>query len=284
MPLTRAVISTLAAELSKESGQTSFPYQPQKAAEWLEIHIESQPDMHGATGAIFLTDDPVIYHPSGMSGGLLNFTLGHEIGHYYISGHTEKIIAEGGQHFSRGGAFSSKKPIIEQEADLFSASFLMPERETRKLLGNNEIGLDGILKLHDKADTSITSSAIRATQCDPYPVAIIMVGLDGRVRYSFRSSSFSSSVPGRHLTKDSIIPSDSAAYRMINDDSLFAGERERNVATSYEWFGEGNRRLDVETYHLGRHGTLVVMTGEEQWEEDDEEEDLIESWTPRFKR
>jgi len=284
MPLTRAVISARAGELAKESGLSAFPFDPAEAAKWLEIHIESQPNMHGATGAINLTDDPVIYHPTSLSPGLLNFTLGHELGHYYISGHTEQILSEGGQHFSRGSDFSHKKPIIEQEADHFSANFLMPSRLTKSLLENNNFGLDGILKLQKSAVTSITSSAIRSTQCDPYPVAIIMVGGDGLVRYSFRSSSFSSSVPGKHLVRGSIIPSDSAALRMSADKKLFAGERDRGVSTSYEWFGEGSKRLDIETYHLGHHGTLVVLTGEEKWEQDDEEDDLIESWTPRFKK
>lgn len=284
MPLTRAVISARAAELAKNSGLITFPFDPIMAANWLEIHVESQPDMQGATGAISLTDDPVIYHPPSLSPGLLNFSLGHELGHYFISGHTEQIIAEGGQHFSRGGTFSHKKPIIEQEADHFAANFLMPNRLTKSLLENNNVGLDGILQLHKSAVSSITSSAIRSTQCDPYPIAIIMVGADGRVKYSFRSSSFCSSVPGKHLARGAIIPSDSAALRMSADNKLLAGERERGLSTSYEWFGEGNKRLDVETFHLGRFGTLVVLSGEEKWDEDDEEDDLLESWTPRFKK
>lgn len=284
MPISRAVISARAAELCKEAGLNAFPFDPHIAAKWLEINIESRAELQGATGAIFLTDDPVIYHPQSMSFGLLHFTLGHELGHYYISGHTEQIIADGGQHFSHGGTFSSKKPVIEQEADFFSANFLMPQRATKILLENHDVGLDGVIHLHETAVTSITSSAIRATQCDPYPIAIIMVGQDGRVQYSFRSSSFQTSVPGKHLPRSAVIPSDSAAYRISTDSSLYAGERDRCSSSSYEWFGEGNKRLDAETYHLGSYGTLVVLTGEENWEEDDEEECLVESWTPNFKR
>jgi len=284
MPLSKAVISAKAAELHKEVGLSKFPFDPRVAAPWLDIHIESRIELHGSTGAIFLTDDPVIYHPSSLSPGLLNFTLGHELGHYYVSGHIEQILADGGQHFSQGGAFQSKKPTIEQEADHFSANFLMPERITKTLLENQEVGLSGIIQLHEKAITSITSSAIRATQCDPYPICIIMVGQDGRVKYSFQSSSFRSSVPGQHLSADSLIPSDSAAFRMSRDLDLSAGIRDRSSGSSYEWFGEGNKRLDVDTYHLGPYGTLVALTGEEKWEDDEEEENLMESWTPRFTR
>jgi len=284
MPTTRAVIQARAAEVAKDSGLSDFPFCPHVAASIEEIQIESRQDMHGATGAIFLTDDPVIFHPKNMSEGLLNFTLGHELAHYFLSDHPEQIIADGGKHFSRGGAFSIKKPVIEREADFFSANFLMPKRLTTRLLEKNKVGLDGILKLHEVAKSSITSAAIRTSQCDPYPISMVMVGKNGHVEYAFISSSFRDSIPTRQLARDSIIPEASPAFLMSNNSGTYSGDREQRISNSKEWFGEGNKRIDEECYHLGPYGTLVVLTGEAKWEEDDEEEELIESWTPRFKR
>lgn len=284
MPSSRALIQSCAIEVARDCGMESFPFEPKIIAEKSGISVDSQPDMHGATGAIFLTDDPVIYHPKHLSDGLLNFTIGHELGHYFLSGHPEQIIEDGGMHFSRGGVFSMQKPVIEQEADYFSASLLMPARQTEKLLNANDVGLHGILRLHKIARTSITSSAIRAVQCDPYPIAMVMVKSGGEVEYSFRSSSFQASVPGKHLSRGENVPSSSAAFRISLDSSAPAGERELEQSDSRTWFGEGNKRLEVETYHLGRHGTLVVLSGEENWEDDEEEADLLDSWTPKFKR
>lgn len=284
MPTSRAVIMARADEVAKDSGLLNFPFNPYETASIEKIHIEARHDMQGATGAIFLTDDTVIFHPKNMSEGLLNFTLGHELAHYFLSGHPEQIIADGGKHFSRGGVFSTKKPMIEKEADFFSANFLMPDRLTTRLLEKNESGLDGILCLHETARTSITSAAIRASQCDPYPIAMVMVSKDGRVDYTFPSRSFRDSIPTRGLTRDSFVPSVSPAYHMSCNTGTYSGEREQRISNSKEWFGEGNKRIDEECYHLGPYGTLVILTGEEKWEEDDEEEELIESWTPRFKR
>ena len=284
MATTRAVIQARATEVAKDSGQLAFPFCPYTVASTEEIQIEARQDMHGATGAIFLTDDPVIFPPKNMSEGLLNFTLGHELAHYFLSDHPAQIIADGGKHFSRGGAFSTKKPIIEREADFFSANFLMPRGLTTRLLEKNKVGLDGILNLHETARSSITSAAIRTSQCDPYPIMMVMVGNDGQVEYAFTSPSFRDSIPTRQLARDSIIPNASPAYHMSNGSGTYSGEREQRVSSSKEWFGEGNRRIDEECYHLGPYGTLVILTGEAKWEEDDEEEELIESWTPRFKR
>lgn len=284
MPLSQPVISAYAAKLAAEVGLKKFPFDPIHAARELGIEVMPSTDMQGASGAILLNEEPVILHPETLSRGLLNFTLGHEIGHYYISGHVEIILKDGGKHFSKGHVFASKKPAIELEADYFSANFLMPKRNTKDLLETQKIGLGGVLQLHKTAQTSITSSAIRATQCDPYPIAVILVEQGGRVNFSFRSTSFRSAVPGRHLSKGALIPTDSAAYKMSMDDDIAAGERATQTRSSYEWFGEGSRRLDVETYHLGKYGTIVVLTGEEKWEDDEEEEVLIENWTPRFKK
>jgi hypothetical protein len=55
-----------------------------------------------------------------------------------------------------------------------------------------------------------------------------------------------------------------------------------------DWFeGARDTRLDEEVVGLGRYGlTLTVLTSEElpldPEEEDDEEQRLIDSWTPRF--
>lgn len=284
MPMTRALIQACASEVAKDCGLVEFPFKPAVVASVSGITIEGRPDMNGATGAISLKDDPVIFHPRDMSDDLLNFTLGHELGHYFLSGHPEQIISDGGMHLSRGGAFEYKKTNIEREADYFSANFLMPSSITKKFLDSESVGLEGILKLHQIAITSITSSAIRTVQCDPYPVAIVLVGSGGEVKYSYRSSSFTSSVPGRTISKNSGIPIESAAFRIAQDATTPAGERALEQSNSRVWFGQGNKRLEVETIHLGKHGTLVVLSGEENWEEDEEEADLIASWTPRFKR
>lgn len=284
MPSSLAVIETTAAKVAADFEIAEFPFDPSVAAEKAGISIEARSELHGASGAIFLIDDPVIVHPMDMQGGLLNYTIGHELGHYFLSGHPEQILEDGGVHLSRGVPFASKKPVIEREADYFSACFLMPRKPTRQMLNFSDPGLEGVISLQRVAISSLTSSAIRAVHCDPYPIAMVMVGKNGSVRYSLRSDSFRSSVPGKNLSAGDCVPPDSAAFKISASEQTLAGAREEEESISRLWYGEGNKRLNVETFHLGHHGTLVILTGEENWEEDDEESDLIESWTPRFKR
>jgi Zn-dependent peptidase ImmA (M78 family) len=64
------------------------------------------------------------------------FTVGHELGHYYL--HQEQLKNNNGQMISYRGKSKSK---VEREADLFSAELIMPKSEMLKIAqkGKNSV-------------------------------------------------------------------------------------------------------------------------------------------------
>ena len=74
--------------------------------------------------------------------GLINFTLGHELGHFHLDGHFEQIFSAGTRHESRGGYASAE--LYERQADAFAAELLMPTDLCRAVLNDmpaDEAGL-----------------------------------------------------------------------------------------------------------------------------------------------
>lgn len=54
---------------------------------------------------------------------------------------------------------------------------------------NNQVDIDGILKLADEAGCSCTAAAIRAVVCSAYPLAVI-VSQGEHIAYAFMSNTF----------------------------------------------------------------------------------------------
>ncbi|RUZ73863.1 ImmA/IrrE family metallo-endopeptidase, partial [Mesorhizobium sp. M7A.F.Ca.CA.001.14.1.1] len=180
----------LGEKIAAEFGFDQFPVKPFEIARQKEIEVQAKPaDVKGVSGAIIFANDKVtiIYSNEYGNAGFENFSLGHELGHYFLPGHPEEIIALGGAHMSR--ADFTQNSSIELEADHFASGLLMPTALTRKFLSKNQVGLDGILKLADEAGCSGTAAAIRAAECSAYPLAVI-VSHGEQIAYAFMSNSF----------------------------------------------------------------------------------------------
>src|SRR5262249_34083860 len=130
----------------------------------------------------------IIYSAELENEGFARFSVGHELGHYFLADHPDEILKAGGQHFSRAG-FTEGTSSIELEADHFAAGLLMPRGLVRALLDRSQIGLEGICRLADDARVSLTAAAIRAAECASFPLCIV-VSSGAEVRYAFLSDAF----------------------------------------------------------------------------------------------
>lgn len=275
-------------KIAEQFGFTQFPVDPRAIAEARDITLQAKPaDVHGVSGAIVFAADSatIIYSTEYNNEGFENFSIAHELGHWFLPGHPEEIIKSGGAHMSR--ANFTQNTSIELEADHFASGLLLPSGFTRKLLSNNQIGLDGILKLAETARCSVTAAAIRAAECSAYPVAII-VSKGDEIAYAFTSESFKNLGKLAFLRKGAPLPQ--SATRRFNADAAKVLRAERAVGETdlATWFdGSGRIVLDEEIIGLGKYGyTLTVLTGEQLPEdpldEEDEDAELEKSWTPRF--
>jgi len=100
------------------------------------------------------------------------FTIAHELGHYFIEEHRLALISGNLIGHCSFSDYQSDD-IIEQEADFFATSLLLPELKFQNLSKKRRKGFDAILFLSDFFRTSITSTAIRFVSLNLAPCLII---------------------------------------------------------------------------------------------------------------
>lgn len=277
-------------KFARDEGYRSFPVRPMDIARKHGIHVEKKPpEMKGISGAlIFAEPNPIIiYSTEHTNEGFENFSVAHELGHYFLPGHPEEILKGGGAHMSRAG-FSEGDSSIELEADHFASGLLMPDYLVREALGSGQVGLEGIRSMAGVAGASLTAAAIRAAECAEFPLCII-ISEGQSMRYAFPSPSFKNLGRNIFLRKGSAVANGSATA-IFNDDprNIASGGQSVGECGLRDWFDtDRNPRLDEEVIGLGKYGlTLTVLSSEEliadPEDDDDEEEALAKSWTPRF--
>ena len=240
--------------------------------------------VEGVSGGIIFQDPPIIFHSTAIrSRAFQRFTVAHELGHYFVDGHWDRMQAAGA-HVSRAGFGRSKDPF-ETEADHFAASLLMPRDQVRRLLNREQIGLAAVRALAFDAETSLTASAIRIIECCDEPIAMVM-SRRGEIAYVFMSGAFKRLRPQRWLRTGEPLP-ETATRRFSLDQNRVAAAEELCVQTRMEnWFGSGDTELDEEIVGLGSYErTLTILSCEGVTETEDDGEDeegrLLASWTPR---
>lgn len=105
---------------------------------------------------------PVVWRTEGR----VKFSLGHELGHYYLPHHRERL--RNGYRHNSITDFISRDPM-EVEADEFSADLIMPMELFRKELKNFRGGfctLEDLGRLANRLGTSLTSTARRYCESD----------------------------------------------------------------------------------------------------------------------
>ena len=275
--------------IAAEKGYTSFPIDPFAIADSEGIMIVPKPaDKKGVSGGIIFDEDvPSIFYATNIDNeGFQRFTVAHELGHYYLDGHPEEILKSSKMHISHAG-FRQGDSSIELEADHFASGLLMPTHLVKKELLRRVIGLAGIESLAEVSKCSLTAAAIRAAECSPHPMAIL-VSKGAAVDYCFMSEGFKRLGKLAFFRKGVALP-DSATQRFNqNQDNVLYGKRETVETSLAEWFdGPANVRVDVVIVGIGSFGhSLTVFSSdaltEDPDDEDDEEERLIDSYTPRF--
>ena len=273
----------------------TLPVDPFAIARGADIVVQAKPDTApGVSGMLLRHGDSfgILYATHLRNEGSERFSVGHELGHFYLDGHVDHVLPVGTPSHASHAGFQSAD-IYEREADHFSAGLLMPTGPCRKLLAKLEPGLAAVEAMAATCRTSLTSTAIRFTELADDAVAVIM-STAGVVDYCFLSDTMTGGLP--QLTpprKGSPVPSGTATHAFANGTApghnLRRTEAECDVL---DWLG-GNRSLPAteEVLHLASYGkTLTLLTVasllDETFQEEDEDEDadLEERWTPHFRR
>lgn len=279
-----------AEALLKEEGITDLPVDPFAIAESRDIMVQGKPEDHDGVSGMLLrhgNNFGIIYASHIPSVGFQRFSVSHELGHYFLPGHVDQVL-KSGPHVSRAG-FVTNDPY-ELEADHFAAGLLMPETPFRQAMDRYDPSLAAIEAVAELCLTSRTATAIRFAEFADAAVAII-VSTGDTIDYCFMSEAMKSLPKLDWLRKGWPLPRGTATARLaVRREAVLAGERVADESDVRDWLG-GTTQATVseESVGLGRYGKVLTILssnviGREEDSEDDEEDTLIESWTPRFRR
>jgi hypothetical protein len=275
-------------DVIRKSGISTFPVEPIDIARTLEIEVVTKHAGGGASGMLLRVGNSfgIVYAPQVDNAGFERFSIAHELGHYFLPGHIDALLSASDVHKSRAGFGSGDR--YELEADHFAAALLMPRQMFSAALRRAGDGISAIERLAGSCKTSLTATAIRYAQCSSDPVAIIICTGDS-IDYCFMSDTLGDYDGIDWIRKGQVVPRTTATFAFNSDpDKVRHADRIEGVSDLETWFG-GPRRIELreDVIGLGRsQKTLTVLDGIELGEDQNEDEDetLSESWTPRFHR
>jgi len=230
----------------------------------------------------------ILYATHIPSEGFQRFSVGHELGHYFLDGHIDHLLPKDGIHTSRAG-FVATDPY-ELEADHFAAGMLMPAGPFRSGLRSRTPGLAAVEALASLCRTSLPATAIRYAELAEDAVAVV-VSTGATIDYCFLSETMKSMPQLAWLRKGTPVPSESATARFNRSrDRVADADRCEAEIDIMDWLGGVRSATAIEeVIGLGRYGkTLTVLTcasvqDETHGEDEESEEELVHRWTPRFR-
>lgn len=281
----RLEIAKCAEDLIKELQITSLPVNPIEIAKSRDITVNSwEPKISGVSGFLIQQGDAfgIGYSTFIKNQGFIHFTVGHELGHYFLPGHAEKLLIGNKPHFSHSGFVSDDN--CEQEADLFSATLLMPGELFLKSIRKYGEGFNAIESLANLCMTSITATAIRYAEFSENPAAVLVTA-DGRVEFCCLSDALRNRQGLTWLKRGDFIPESSSTARFQKDfKNVTEGRKVKSHSMLDEWF-EGAPCIEMKEDIIGLghyEKTLTVLFTDKEIEEEDEPDSG--EWKPRWER
>ncbi len=281
--------ASVAEKVVSDQGIKQLPVDPIAIAHNLDIEVTPQPiHSRGVSGMLMRVNNSfgIAYATHINSIGFKNFSIAHELGHYFLPGHVDAVFGADNLHISKAGFFSEKQ--YEMEADLFAARLLMPQRLFKEAALSVDEGLLGIEELSRTCKTSLTATAIRYTECVEYPMAVI-VSVRDKVSYCFMSEPLKEVSDLTWIRKGQNLPINTITFDFNQDSQRVQdAERDADVSDLQDWFG-GDISVQIEeaVQGLGRYErTLTILTAPDLFdkiEEIKENEALHKSWEPKFR-
>lgn len=200
----------------------------------------------------------------------VRFSLGHELGHYFIDHHREDLKRGKGVHGSRVDFVSDHER--EREADTFAASLLLPRFLLEDTLNLHPPTLDYVIRLAGQYATSLTSTALRVVALSHFPCALVRLH-EGKVEFGSISESLRMRRM-RSLPQGTPAPAGSVSHRLSLDSRrIRSAAREEGSIKVGKWFDtDQDLELQEDAVGLGSFGrvlTLLTLDEADFGEDDD---------------
>ena len=191
------------------------------------------------------------------------FTLGHELGHYFIDDH-RKALASGRAPQHGSFIYDSHDNRAEHEADFFAASLLMPQSRFLEALHSSSADLQAILDISSTFNVSTQCAAIRCVDRTEWLCAIVMFR-EGKKPWWLISRELARSGYNYFRRLDSYQPARGSATFEAEQMHAPNWTVVASTTTAATWFagvGEASARnaiLTEQAVRLGKHGVLTML-------------------------
>jgi hypothetical protein len=156
----------------------------------------------------------ISYDENVTSSGRINFTLGHELGHYLLHWGTRDNFVCGQAEVLNYGEGTSRKQ--EAEANKFASFLLMPADDFRQQVSGQVINLDALSHCAVRYGTSFTATALKWLEITD-AAAMLVVVRDDFVCWSYPSTLASRlgcyMAPGTALSPDCLARLNERSYQ-----------------------------------------------------------------------
>jgi Zn-dependent peptidase ImmA (M78 family) len=260
-----------ARQLLRELNVQGIPIQPREIAEQLQIVVWEREMESPYDGCLMRVGDAwgILLNNLIQSESRKNFTIAHELGHYYLDGgQTEGQISATGEENKAAEfvpqhrcqredlrGFDSHQ-LEEQRANQFAVELLMPSPIFRADAADlPKIGLAAIGDLAARYSTSLTSTAIRYTRLSPHVCAIVL-SEKGQIKYFAYSDRFRQN-SDCYLAKNKPLHPDAVAAQLAKDKSKEVKEHRRKVPLSYWCSTQSDQALVEQSRRLPRMNQVL---------------------------
>ena len=252
---------------------SSLPINPSEIAKKNGLMVKAMSLTEpGISGVFMKTGDNfgIGYSTRIKNDGFINFTIAHELGHYFLPGHVDYLFCDGQTiHYSKG-EFLSTDPH-EKEADYFAAALLMPKLLFVPAMRTAGKGFAAINHLKTLCQTSLTATAIRYAAFAEDPVAIIM-SAGNCVEFCLISESLKEVRGVSGLSKGTFLPEGTPTAK-FNANPNHAGSCDSVAAyvSLDDWFeGAPQVEMNEDVAGLGGYGrTLTVIFTDKEIDDDE---------------
>ena len=190
------------------------------------------------------------------------FTVGHELGHYFLEHHRNYLMGGGGAHGSMT-EFQSNR-LVEREADCFAASLLMPKFLLKRIVNREPPDLARVRSARDQFQVSLTSMLVRWVQLCDFPCAIVSVS-DGKIGWGFCSPGLKNA-DGYTVKRGAVVTSRQALKFLQEDRSLSRFRQGEGYGAASHWLKNDALRFVMTEHYLvipSTKQTLVFLTADE---------------------
>lgn len=276
----------IASAIHRQIGEVPLPVPVEEIATAVGISDIQEVATDGFEGALIANaekSEGVILINERSKWRRRRFTIGHELGHFLNPWHKPmdglRSECRASDMRSTRSSTLGRARKMEVEANEFSAELLMPEaRLHRDIKRRAGADLGHILDLAVAHEVSKEVAARRYVEVHDEICAVIF-SKDGRVRYPYRARAF----PWLDVRAEMPLPPQSLSARF---DGLLGQPSEWAEVDVALWLSNSKNALLYEQTLRQQNGfqiTLLTIETDDEAEAE-AEEDLVESWTPKFRR